>query len=61
MIKSKYFIQSKCEFMKVFFVLLDKIKIVPLSTSAYAFLYSIEKFLSYSIPELTVENMAEKC
>ncbi len=31
-IKRKYFIQSKCEFMKFLFVLLDKINILPLYT-----------------------------
>jgi hypothetical protein len=31
-IKRKYFIQSKCEFMKFLLVLLDKIKILPLYT-----------------------------
>ncbi len=31
-IKRKYFIQSKCEFMKLLFVLLGKIKILPLYT-----------------------------
>jgi hypothetical protein len=31
-IKRKYFIQSKCEFMKLLFGLLDKIKICPLYT-----------------------------
>jgi hypothetical protein len=31
-IKRKYFIRSKCEFMKFLFVLLDKIKILPLYT-----------------------------
>ncbi len=30
--KRKYFIQSKCEFMKILFVLLNKIKILPLYT-----------------------------
>ncbi len=31
-IKRKYFIQSKCEFMKLLFVVFDKIKIFPLYT-----------------------------
>jgi hypothetical protein len=53
-IKRKYFSQRKCELLIFLFVLLDKIKILPLETayfasptSVYALPNSIEKFLSY--------------
>jgi hypothetical protein len=63
--KRKYFSQGKCNFMKLLFVLWDKIKILSLQTVNLPHQYLHVLFLTplinfWGICKLTVENMAEK-